>query len=256
MAAQQDIGRRQSSAEMFTLDDVREVLREREQKVQLLAEQGVVGDEARDRVKVDSKRQGRPKQQKKIEPSGPRKRSAASIVDILGFDPGGSASESVPYDRSAVRPEWLENYDVLVSMRDELQARIAAHRAETLCSDDGDQSERLRILGQNTADGAADHADLERALTFVENERELLDEVVGALGRIFSGTYGVCAQTGKPIDRKRLAAIPFAKFSLEGQREIEEMRRRSAPQRSDQGALFVAGDSDGDSLMGGEDGDD
>jgi RNA polymerase-binding transcription factor DksA len=253
MAAQQELKRNQSAAGTFTLDDVRDALREREQRVLTAgthdaADQCPAGDGQKGKKGKD-----RAKQSKNADHVNPQRRSAASVVDILGFNPDASAEEPVPYERSAVRKEWLDYYDALVAMRCELQARIAAHQAETFRGDEGDQAERLRVLGQHTADGAADHADLERALTFVENERELLDEVVGAIGRIFSGTYGICAQTGKQIDGKRLSAIPFARFSLDGQREIEEMRKRSAPQRSGSAALFVAGDGDGDSLIGGGD---
>ena len=253
MAAQQKMERHQSAAGTFTMDDVREVLLEREQRGRSIGPQElevVDGVAERKKSKKSTMKSIPPK---KSAPAAPQKRSAASIVDILGFNPGASAKEPVPYERSSVDEKWLEHYDLLVSMRDELQERIATHRAETLSRDEGDPTERLRVLGQHTADGAADHADLERALTFVENERELLDEVVSAIGRIFSGTYGVCAQTGKPIDSKRLAAIPFARFSIEGQKEMEETRKRSAPQRSGAGTLFVDGGSDENPLVDGDD---
>lgn len=187
---------------------------------------------------------------KKVE-SGPVRRTAASILEILGFDPE-NRKEAVHYDRRAVRKEWLKNYDALVAMRDELQSRLAVHRAETLRKDEGDMMDRPNMLGQHTADGAADHMDIERALTFVENEQELLEEVSAALARIFRGTYGACEQTGKPIDGKRLDAIPFARFSLEGQREHEEARKWAVAARQTGGALFQSGDSDGEPLIGGD----
>ncbi|MDR1436286.1 MAG: TraR/DksA family transcriptional regulator [Puniceicoccales bacterium] len=247
-----------TSAGTFTLADVREVIKERSQRSVDVAECDVdavgcrsVAKEAAKKNKVTSAAPP-----KKIEPvAGPQRRSAVSVMDILNFDPKSNGA-SIPYDRSSVRKEWLENYDVLIAMRDELEARIAAHRAETFRGSDGDSTERLRLLGQHTADGAADYADIERALTFVENERGLLDEVRDAIGRIYDGTYGVCEQTDKPIDRKRLDAIPFARLSLEGQREREELKKRHAPSRSSNVALFVAGDCDGEPLIGGNDDED
>jgi RNA polymerase-binding transcription factor DksA len=50
--------------------------------------------------------------------------------------------------------------------------------------------------------------------------------------RIECGTYGICEVTGEPIERARLRAIPWARFSLRGQQEVEaggSGRRRAIP---------------------------
>ena len=41
-----------------------------------------------------------------------------------------------------------------------------------------------------------------------------LTEVEAALDRIENGTYGICENTQKPIDRDRLEANPSSRFSL------------------------------------------
>ena len=51
------------------------------------------------------------------------------------------------------------------------------------------------------------------------------------------GTYGVCEVTGEPIDKERLTAVPFARFSLEGQKEFERNNRRKID-RGSGGGLF------------------
>ena len=43
--------------------------------------------------------------------------------------------------------------------------------------------------------------------------------------RIESGTYGICEKTGQPIPLERLEAVPWARFTLEAQREMEQQRR-------------------------------
>ncbi len=42
-----------------------------------------------------------------------------------------------------------------------------------------------------------------------------------AIRRIECGTYGICEVTGEPIEEARLQAIPWARFSLRGQQEVE-----------------------------------
>ena len=48
-----------------------------------------------------------------------------------------------------------------------------------------------------------------------------LVDVVDAIRRIERGTYGICEITGKPIEAARLRAIPWTRYSIEGQKELE-----------------------------------
>jgi len=45
------------------------------------------------------------------------------------------------------------------------------------------------------------------------------------LRKIDEGTFGLCEKTLKPISKKRLIAMPYAKLSLEAQ-ELEEKEKR------------------------------
>ena len=57
-----------------------------------------------------------------------------------------------------------------------------------------------------------------------------ITEVLDALRRIDRGTYGVCEITGEPIPAERLNSIPWARYSLAGQQQLEQsgMARRVA----------------------------
>lgn len=46
-----------------------------------------------------------------------------------------------------------------------------------------------------------------------------LGEVRAALSRIADGVYGLCEVDGKPIERKRLDAVPWARYCLQHQAE-------------------------------------
>ena len=60
----------------------------------------------------------------------------------------------------------------------------------------------------------------------VSSEQEALHEIEDAIKRIQKGTYGICEITGKPIKKARLAAVPFTRYSLEGQRQLEASKSR------------------------------
>ena len=56
-----------------------------------------------------------------------------------------------------------------------------------------------------------------------------------AIDRIFDGTYGICEITGQQIKRERLVAVPFTRFSVQGQVEFESTNRKSVQR----GGLFI-----------------
>src|SRR6516165_6080296 len=80
------------------------------------------------------------------------------------------------------------------------------------------------------ADAGTDSFDRDLILGLASFEQEALYEVDAALQRIDDGTYGICELTGQPIPWKRLEAIPWTRFSIEGEKQIEHaMRPRLGP---------------------------
>jgi RNA polymerase-binding transcription factor DksA len=51
---------------------------------------------------------------------------------------------------------------------------------------------------------------------------ETLREIDEAMERIQDGSYGICLGTGKRIKKRRLLAIPWAKFSIEHAKLMEK----------------------------------
>ena len=47
-------------------------------------------------------------------------------------------------------------------------------------------------------------------------------EIEEAIKRIEKDTYGTCEITGKPIPKARLDAIPWARFTVEAQAQLEK----------------------------------
>jgi RNA polymerase-binding protein DksA len=72
------------------------------------------------------------------------------------------------------------------------------------------------------ADVGTDNFEQEFTLGLIESERQILREIQEALIRIDNGTYGICQGTGKPIPRVRLEAVPWAKYTIEYSRLLEQ----------------------------------
>jgi RNA polymerase-binding transcription factor DksA len=215
----------------FTLDDVRGELA----KARPSRKEGVVP------AKTEKNGKG-------AAPNGPRvihevkpthrRFGAASLADILGYNP---AVEEKPEDEEAsIDKKFIRFYKLLVQLRDHVKSGLALHADETLKRSSRDDAGDLSGYGQHMADAGTDAFDRDFALSLVSSEQEALFEIEEAIKRIRKGTYGMCELTGKPINKDRLLAVPFARYSVESQTEMEKTRRRS----SQHGGLF--GDAAGE----------
>ena len=86
--------------------------------------------------------------------------------------------------------------------------------------------EKRDRAGSDFADMASAETDNVLELRNRDRERKLAAKIDEALERIENGTYGFCAETGKPIGLARLEARPIAALSIEAQErhEMEEAR--------------------------------
>ena len=60
-------------------------------------------------------------------------------------------------------------------------------------------------------------------LTLDERVNRRLKVVERALQKIGEGTYGICDDTGDPISKERLEAVPEAIYTIEAQKRREEL---------------------------------
>jgi RNA polymerase-binding transcription factor DksA len=89
-----------------------------------------------------------------------------------------------------------------------------------------------RILGPEIQDGAYDLVDIGTAVAEADqlllsnnNTQAIKKDVIAALKRIEQGTYGICEYSGKTISEARLEAIPWCRYSIETQQELEKRGR-------------------------------
>jgi DnaK suppressor protein len=106
------------------------------------------------------------------------------------------------------------------------------------------ENNEASAVGQHQADAGSDAYEKDFALSLLSQEQDALYEIEEALKRIETGTYGVCEMSTKAIPHARLEAIPFARFTVECQQQLEKEnrgRRRwdTAPQFMDSAETFA-----------------
>lgn len=232
------VGTRKAAPVVFSLENVREILK-RKAKEEAKAEKEEIA-----RKTPAKKAAARPVAEVTNEPVAASKHGAASLADILGFGGGGIIGSPAP--QRTVPRKWKKFYDLLVELRDHVKQSLGMHAEDTLKrsqkEDTGDLS--------TSADAGTDSFDRDFALSVVSSEQEALREIEAAINRVYNGTYGVCEITGEKISDERLEAVPFTRFSLEGQRQHELTARRRVSRTGaflSEGADVVSfGDDDGD----------
>jgi RNA polymerase-binding protein DksA len=121
-------------------------------------------------------------------------------------------------NQAGLSPKELEHFrDLLLEKRRELVGDMYSMESEALRS----SGSNLSNLPVHMADMGTDNYEQEFTLGLVEKDRGLLREINSALAKIQNGTYGICEGTGKPINKVRLEAQPWARHSIEYARQMQ-----------------------------------
>jgi len=112
----------------------------------------------------------------------------------------------------------------LLERRREIHQNVHEIEGETLRKSRLDASGDLSSMPIHMADLGTDNFQQEFSLGLMDSERRLITEIDDALHRIETGTYGICEGTGKPISKARLEAQPWARYSVEYARLMEQGR--------------------------------
>ena len=169
--------------------------------------------------------------------AAPKKVAAATAASILG----GAVSKNTEVNgRPKVKAEWSKYYNNLLDLRERLMNQMNGLAKES--------AEEMSSYSLHMADSGTDNFDRDFALSILSSDQDAIYEIEEALKRIEKNTYGVCELTQKPIPKARLDAIPWTRFTVEAQAQLE---REGALRQRKLGALSTvdsagATDSDAD----------
>jgi len=151
-------------------------------------------------------------------PLKPSKKPKVDDGPVL-VQPGVATGTKPKKNQAGLSSSELEHFrDLLLAKRRELVGDMSSMEREALRSTTGSNLSNLPI---HMADMGTDNYEQEFTLGLVEKDRVLLREINQALAKIQDGSYGICEGTGKPIGKARLEAKPWARYSIEYTRKME-----------------------------------
>ena len=198
--------------------------------------------------KAPAKKASRPKVTK-ARPKSPKpaKKPAAKVTKKIAARPGkspkangarknfnsGEAQEILAPKNH--KPRKLDPFvrgqkEKLLNLRDAMVDSMAGVAKDNLRS--RAEGSEASAFGMHQADAGSDAYDRDFALSLLSQEQDALYEIDQALKRIELGTYGICEMSGKPISHARLEAIPFARFTVECQSQLEKQNKASRVRQS------------------------
>jgi RNA polymerase-binding transcription factor DksA len=163
----------------------------------------------------------------------PAGKSSKSNGTEKSFNPQGRSSPSLPAKNHKARrldPFIRSQKEKLLQLRDAMVDSMAGVAKDNLRS--RAEGSEASAFGMHQADAGSDAYDRDFALSLLSQEQDALYEIDQALKRIELGTYGICEMSGKPISRARLEAIPFARFTVECQSQLEKQNKASRVRQS------------------------
>ena len=122
-----------------------------------------------------------------------------------------TAAEILGLNRTLkIAARWAKHLEWLSAERDRLLARDCSTPETSMAKMD------------DPGDAAAEESQRCLALVAASATQASIIDVLDAIRRIERGTYGICEMTGQPIEAERLRAIPWARYSIQGQQEAEK----------------------------------
>jgi DnaK suppressor protein len=137
----------------------------------------------------------------------------------------GPKPKPAPAPAVVMTPFLKKQRENLLALRDSLLDAMAGVAKDNLRS--RAEGSEASAFGMHQADAGSDAYDRDFALSLLSQEQDALYEIEEAIKRIELGTYGVCEMSNKPIAHARLEALPFARYTVECQSQLEKQSKVS-----------------------------
>jgi RNA polymerase-binding transcription factor DksA len=153
---------------------------------------------------------------KKTVPARAKTVASASAASILGrpLAKNATAAASTWMPIHKIKGEWQKFYQNLLDLHSRLRDQMSGLAKES--------QSQMESYSLHMGDSGTDNFDRDFALSLLSSDQDAIYEIEEALRRIEKNTYGTCELTAKLIPKARLEAIPWARYTVEAQAQLEK----------------------------------
>ena len=151
------------------------------------------------------------------------------------------APKAPPPQPSVKKPQVMGKADMrkfqekLLEVRSQLTAQVRSITDASLSSN--------KQAGEELADIGSDNFYREIGLSMMSEDGKKLIQIQEALEKVQHGAYGACEECGQLIGPGRLKAIPYAKYCIDCQAELEKLHLDDfdqAPEEPETGGFTIS----------------
>lgn len=158
---------------------------------------------------------------KKVAKKAPAKKAPVKKVKRIKRIPIETMETKEIKPRKVFKAKEIREFkDHLLTLRERVSSEYSALSRDNMAANQRDPS--LSDQGTDTFDRGME-------LNMMGSEQEVLFEIDAALRRIENGTYGICELTEEVIPKARLMALPYVRYTVQAQSELERGRARFRP---------------------------
>ena len=147
-------------------------------------------------------------------------KAAAKKATSVAASNGTHLSGKIAKNKHFKIKDLREQLNRLLLLRERVSGEISSISRDSLSQTERDPS---------LSDQGTDTFDREFALNQLSSEQDVLFEIDEAIRRLENGSYGICEMSGEPISLERLQALPYVRYSITAQAEIEKGRHTYRP---------------------------
>jgi RNA polymerase-binding protein DksA len=130
-----------------------------------------------------------------------------------------------PLNNSPYSEDELDHFkELLEEEKNEAESEIQ-NLKESIEDLTGSQDDEYSSAAHHQGNVASEEEEKETLFKLIERNKNKIKEIKAALDRIEKGNYGICEETGEKIQKERLKAIPYARYSVNARKKDDEFQR-------------------------------
>lgn len=124
---------------------------------------------------------------------------------------------TTPYDE-----DELEHFKELLKEEKDRTRQEIDNLKESVQDITAPQDDEYSAATHHQGNVASEEEEKETLMKLIERNQKKMKEIKAALDRIEKGTYGVCEDMGKKIQKERLEAIPYARYCVDARKKDDQ----------------------------------